>query len=85
VGLGDGFLGSLPVPAGYRLEVFTDPSQQYALLTNEATGDMVDVTPQIGSIDWRPVPRASAEPLRLTIQGAGTLDVELRPRFNRGY
>lgn len=85
VQLGGGMVGSYAVPAGSRLDVYTDPLQQVAILTDNETGATLDVTPELDNIDWRPVPRRGETPLVLNIQGSGSLDVELRPRFNRGY
>jgi len=67
------------VPEGQVLAVNTDPMDQLAYLGG------VEVTGQLGSYGFAPIPAAGDNRLDLSIDGPGTVRVTLLPRYYRAW
>lgn len=80
-----------PLPAGKALIVDTDPRQQTALDADAASvgGETiaiptgVDLTGQLGAVDFAPIPPGQSVALSLTMAGSGTVQASLRPSYYR--
>lgn len=82
VGLGvDGrqFTYAGSVSDGMVFSVDSDPRDQTAYL------DGVDVTGDLGSYDFAPIPPGESRSLTLSMAGTGTVKAEIRPRFFRAW
>lgn len=67
------------VPAGSVLSINTDPLDQLAYL------DGVDVTGQLGSYQFAPIPAGGETALNLSVDGAGTVRAAFVPRYLRAW
>ena len=64
---------------GDTLVIDTDPTVQSAWLNG------VDVTSQLGSADFAPIPAGHELPLSLTMAGTGSVEAAITPRFFRAW
>jgi len=61
------------------LVIDTDPTVQSAWLNG------VDVTAQLGSADFAPIPAGDELPLSLTMAGTGSVEAAITPRYFRAW
>jgi hypothetical protein len=61
------------------LVIDTDPTVQSAWLNG------VDVTSQLGSADFAPIPAGHELPLSLTMAGTGSVEAAITPRYYRAW
>jgi hypothetical protein len=64
---------------GDILVIDTDPTVQSAWLNG------VDVTDQLGSADFAPIPAGLERPLSLSMAGTGSVEAAITPRFYRAW
>jgi hypothetical protein len=64
---------------GDTLVIDTDPTVQCAWLNG------VDVTAQLGSADFAPIPAGEDRTLSLALVGAGSVQAEIRPRYYKAW
>lgn len=65
--------------AGDILVIDTDPRVQSAWLNG------VDVTDQLGTADFAPIPAGLERPLSLTMAGTGSVEASITPRYFRAW
>jgi len=70
---------NVPLTATDILVIDTDPTVQSAWLNG------VDVTAQLGSADFAPIPAGHERPLSLTMAGTGSVEAAITPRFFRAW
>jgi hypothetical protein len=68
-----------PVPAGSVLTIDTDPLDQQAFL------DGVNVTENITGWGFAPIPNGGRAPLSLSMDGSGTVQASIHPRWYRAW
>lgn len=79
VGVGGRLITGPDLAPGQRLVIDTSPWVQAATL------DGVDVTAELGNVDFAPVPPGATVPLFASSSGAGTVQVALSPRYFRAW
>lgn len=84
--IGDGVTAAskIAVAEGEQLVVETSPLRQVATLIR-ADGSETNVTRQLDSWGFRPIPRKSMTRIQLDVDGAGDYEVILIPHFFRGW
>jgi hypothetical protein len=70
---------NVALTASDTLVIDTDPTVQCAWLNG------VDVTAQLGSADFAPIPAGHELPLSLTMAGTGSVEATITPRFFRAW
>jgi len=70
---------NVPLTATDILVIDTDPTVQSAWLNG------VDVTAQLGSADFAPIPAGHERPLSLTMAGTGSVEAAITPRHFRAW
>lgn len=80
LGVGDRFI-SFPgeIPVGSALTINSDPMDQLAYL------DGADVTADLGSYDFAPIPAGGQNSLQLAMDGLGSVRASLLPRYYRAW
>lgn len=70
---------TVALAAGDVLVIDTDPTVQSAWLNG------VDVTDQLGTADFTPIPPGEDRPLSLTMAGTGAVEASIAPRYYKAW
>lgn len=70
---------NVALAAGDTLVIDTDPTIQSAWLNG------IDVTDQLGTADFAPIPAGLELPLSLTMAGTGSVEAAITPRYYRAW
>jgi hypothetical protein len=81
---GGGLIEGPALAVGDTLVIRTEQRYQDAILTR-ADGSVTNITPDLTSIDFRPIPKGGSVPLMLTTTGSGSVTVIVEPRYTRAY
>lgn len=68
-----------PIPEGQTLVIDSSPHKQTALLNG------VDVTADLGSYDFAPIPPGEERPITIQVVGAATVSARIVPRHERAW
>lgn len=73
------------IPAGQVLEIDTRPTGQIALMGPVGGELTVDKTPELGTIDFAPLPAGEMSTLSLSMSGTGTITGTFTPLYYRAW
>jgi hypothetical protein len=86
IALGGGEIaGQFPINAGSTLTIETSPLRQIALMWTPGQAAPVNVTRQLKSFGFRPIPEGAAVRLDINVTGLGDFAVDGNPHYFRGW